>query len=105
MNKHWDTALKLRSYGSVVKDADGYTVRTLPADTEVWGDERGVTRAEFYDALSAGERVEKVWRVRVIDYSGQDTVVDEDGEVYDVVRLWKPNIDTVELNCRRRQGR
>lgn len=105
MNNHWDTPLKLRRYASVVKDADGYPVRSGPVDAEVWGDERGVTRAEFYNALSAGERVEKVWRVRSIDYADQDTVIGEDGEIYDVVRVWKPDIDTVELNCRRRTGR
>ena len=105
MNNHWDTPITLRSWGSVTRDADGYEVAADPVDVTVWADERSVTRSEFYTALSAGERVERVFRIRAIDYSGEVEVIADDGELYDVVRTYKPSLDDVELNCRRRAGR
>lgn len=93
-------------------DSDGY-----PADTEytaeVIAEIVSAKRSEFYAAMQAGKRIDKVFRLWNEDYSlGIKTLDDKEyepmrvrykGVEYDITRGYSEDTEKVELNCTRRR--
>ena len=94
---YWkDEAVLIREEKTV--NANGYkdTTRTR---REVFANKKTATRSEFYTAKQAGDKIVLVLEVRGADYQ-EETLVECEGRLYEVVRAYTQNGETYELNCK-----
>lgn len=78
-------------------DDDGYKAEHKEL-TEVFVDVQSVKRSEFYAARQSGIKIDLVFLVRAVDYSGEERV-EFDGKTYAVVRAYTKAGEIYELNC------
>lgn len=81
-------------------DADGF-----PADVEVtrvniFANKLPVRSTEFYQASQAGYKIEARFKIRLIDYQGEEKLIYE-GIPYTIERTYETG-EFVELSCERR---
>lgn len=79
---------------------DGVEIGTVTAESQVWAKHRTATRAEFYAAEKDGHKVTDAFVVFAFEFSGQQRLTCE-GQTYKIVRVYRDELDTVELNCER----
>ena len=96
---YFSDRIKLRTI-TTTHDADGFAIQTATSK-EVWADRHSVTRTEFYAAQGSRVRTDIGFTVKLADYSGQ-TEIEYKGIIYDVVRSFELDLDTVDLTCARR---
>lgn len=101
MLNHFDDRIKLLALTFEIVDSFPVEHR---AATEVWADRKSVTRAEYYQASQSGIKADVIFTVPAIDYAGQ-SVVEYDGELYDVVRTYQTELDHIDLTCTKRGER
>lgn len=92
-----DEVAYLISKVSKGKDTNGYDI-TEEKRTEVFVQESGTSRSEFYQAARAGMQISKTFRMSRWDYNGE-TELEHDGKHYKVERSYPLNVDEIELNC------
>ena len=68
----------------------------------VFANKKSAARSEFYTAKQAGDRIALVLEVRGADYQ-EETLVEHEGYLYEVVRAYTKNGETYELNCKEAQ--
>lgn len=87
-----------------VMEPDAYGIpQFLREDkTNVFGEIRSISAAEFYNAGRDGLRPEFRVDVFFADYDGQKIVELEDGRQFEVYRTYFRNDDMVELYCQQR---
>ena len=66
--------------------------------TEVFCKEKSVSRSEFYNASIAGLKPSIVFIVKLVDYNNE-TKVEYDNSIYNVIRTYKINSEEIELVC------
>ncbi len=94
--------LKIKLISITVTDDDiGNQVETETTN-EVWAEETGVRRSEFYNAAVAGLRPEKTFVVWANEYNGQ-TKIEADGVKYKLIRAYNnpSKSEMIELVCER----
>jgi len=97
---YWrDKAVLIREEKTV--NANGYK-DTNTSRREVFVNKKSATRAEFYTAKQAGDKIVLVLEVHGADYRGE-TLVEYQGRLYEVVRDYTPNGEVFELNCKEAQ--
>ena len=69
---------------------------------EVFANKKTATRSEFYTAKQAGDKIALVLEVRGADYQ-EETLVEYEGRLYEVVRAYTESGETYELNCKEAQ--
>lgn len=77
---------------------NGVEKPTVTAVRTVWGKRRSATRKEYYDAEKAGHKVTDVFVVFHFEYN-DEPLVECGGKTYRVVRAYRDEPDTVQLNC------
>ena len=82
-------------------NANGYK-DTTRARREIFANKKTATRSEFYTAKQAGDKIALVLEVRGADYQ-EETLVEYEGRLYEVVRAYTESGETYELNCKEAQ--
>lgn len=82
------------------KNGYGDPVKMPTAYTEVFADKKAVTRAEFYQANTAGYKVDAVFKIRFCDYDSQEKLTHGTTE-YTVIRTYTADDEFIELVCSR----
>lgn len=99
MWNRWDAeVILLQTESEIVSAFD------IPAEvgrTELLAERKGATRSEFYAAEAINRRIDEVFVVNSLDYSGEIYLLFE-GDLYDVIRSYPTGHDRVELSCERR---
>lgn len=80
------------------EDAEGYAEK-VETRREVMVNKKSATRAEFYTAKRAGDKIALVLEVKGADYQGEERVEFE-GKPYEVVRAYSKTGEKFELNCK-----
>lgn len=93
---YFSNRITLRTY-TTTQGVNGYPIST-PSDTEVWSNEKSVTRAEYYSAYSNNINVVAIFEVHAEDYNNQTHVVANDKE-YTIERAYKKGEGKIELIC------
>ena len=75
---------------------------TTTTRREVYANKKTATRSEFYTAKQAGDKIALVLEVRGADYQ-EETLVEYEGRLYEVVRAYTESGETYELNCKEAQ--
>lgn len=97
---YWrDKAALIREERTV--NENGYK-DTTTVRRKVFVNKKSATRAEFYTAKQAGDRISLVLEVRGADYRGE-TLVEHGGRLYEVVRDYTRSGEIYELNCKEAQ--
>lgn len=78
--------------------ANGYKTVTVER-RRVFVNKRSATRSEFYTARQAGDKIVLVLEVRGADWR-EESFVEYEGRVYEVVRAYTKSGETFELNCK-----
>lgn len=78
-------------------DANGQPLYT-ETRREIFAEELGTKRSEFYAALAAGLRPEKTLSIYEFEY-GKEKIVEIDGERYQVLRTYPAGDERLELIC------
>lgn len=86
--------LKRQSAGN---DENGKPVYT-ETSREIFAEEIGTKRSEFYAALSAGLKPEKTLRIYEFEYDGEK-IVEIDGVRYQITRTYPTGDERLELIC------
>lgn len=92
--KDWATLVEVTEG----EDDEGYTTKT-ETRREVMVNQKSATRAEFYTAKRAGDKIALVLEVKGVDYKGEERVEFE-GKPYEVVRAYSETGEKFELNCK-----
>lgn len=87
-----------------VMEPDLYGIDQVVSEekTEVFGEIRSISAAEFFNAGRNGLRPEFRVDVFFADYDGQEIVELENGRQYEVYRKYYRDDDMVELYCQER---
>lgn len=78
----------------------GFETETVE-ETTAFASRHSVARSEYYAARAAGVQADICFTVPLADYAGQ-TELAHGGVVYDVVRTYELDSETIDLTCRRR---
>lgn len=70
----------------------------LIESTTVFANKKSVRQSEFYQAMAQGLKLEAVFEVRAMEYSGQEHLV-YNGRSYVIVRTYTANDEITELVC------
>ena len=92
--------LKIKLVSITVTDDDiGNQVETETTN-EVWAEETGVRRSEFYNAAVTGLKPEKTFIIWANEYDGQ-TKIEADGVKYKLIRAYNnpSKSEMIELVC------
>ena len=81
--------------------ANGYKAETVKR-RRVFVNKKSATRSEFYTAKQAGDKIALVLEVRGADYQ-EETLVEYEGRLYEVVRAYTESGETYELKCKEAQ--
>ena len=81
--------------------ANGYKAETVER-RRVFVNKKSASRSEFYTAKQAGDKIALVLEVRGADYQ-EETLVEYEGRLYEVVRAYTKSGETYELNCKEAQ--
>lgn len=92
-----DETAYLISYVSKGRDENGYEI-TEEVRNEIFVEEKGVTRSEFYQAARADRKISKTLITSELDYSGE-TVIEHDGKRYSIIKSFPISGERVELSC------
>ncbi|MET1247652.1 hypothetical protein ABWW58_02550 [Sporolactobacillus sp. STCC-11] len=74
----------------------------VDAQREVLAGKQSAGRTEFYMAAQADLQVEKVFKIRIVDYENERTLLN-DGACYSIIRDYEKG-DFVYLTCQKRLG-
>ena len=90
---------------NLVSIAEGTDEDGFPADVEVTGGDifaskLPVKSSEFYQASQAGYLIAATFKLRSIDYQGEESLIFEE-EPYHIVRTYKKG-EFIELSCEKR---
>ena len=97
---YWrDEAALIREEKRVKPNGYKETVKTR---REVFANKKTATRSEFYTAKQAGDKIALVLEARGADYQ-EETLVEYEGRLYEVVRAYTESGETYELNCKEAQ--
>lgn len=80
---------------------NGYKTPTVKR-RRVFVNKKSATRSEFYTAKQAGDKIALVLEVKGADYQ-EETIVEYEGRLYEVVRAYTKSGETYELNCKEAQ--
>ena len=97
----WCDVLELGKIEIIVND-NGVEEKRL-ISREVFCNEKSVTTNEFYQSSQNGNEIKLVFEVKQIDYEKEQYIIYE-GEIYKVVRTYKPNSEDIELHCALKEG-
>lgn len=95
----WSDVIQLVSEGEGV-DEDGFPAVIEVVGGEVFASKLPVKSSEFYQASQAGYLIAATFKLRSIDYQGEEALVFE-GEPYRIVRTYDKG-EFVELSCEKR---
>ena len=98
----YDGVAILKGAGTTTYDEYGNPV-TVPDETEVFVQPRGVYQSEFYNAAQLGLQPSlTLYMTNKNDYNGQK-VLEYEGKEYTVIRVdWKAQRDGISLICEER---
>lgn len=96
-------------YSETAKDEDGFaTEKIIEIEIFILG-EKSITRSEYYDAMRSDVSLKIVLEIRQEDFEkslhlkdGRKYYADRiryDGEIYRIIRTYKPNKAKIELTC------
>lgn len=88
--------VKLRAVVKSV-DSDGYETVSV-TETVAFADVKTATRAEFYAANANDINITIVFGIHTEDFANQ-TEVEYNSKIYDVVRSYAKGLGIIELNC------
>ncbi|SFG10588.1 hypothetical protein SAMN02982927_00693 [Sporolactobacillus nakayamae] len=74
----------------------------IDAQRDVFAGKQSAGRTEFYMAAQADLQVEKVFKIRIMDYQDERTLLNE-GACYSIIRDYEKG-DFVYLTCQKRLG-
>lgn len=94
----WSDVIKLRSVTRTY--TNGFPSETT-TESEVYAKRHSVARSEYYAAKAAGAQTDIAFTIRIADYSGQSEL-EHNSTVYDVVRTYELDSESIDLTCRRR---
>ena len=83
---------------TVRKDETGFETRNDEVGREVFAEQSGVRRSEFYKAAAAGMTPAVTFTVSEADYQNE-RLVDYDGKAYKVIRSYPVPNRKLELVC------
>lgn len=86
---------------ATVKDEIGQDI-TAPERREVFAEEAGIARTEFFAAGQTGIKPACMFKIRAIDYDGEE-VIEHNNAPYKIYRTY-PKGEMMELYCERRGG-
>jgi SPP1 family predicted phage head-tail adaptor len=72
----------------------------MKREREVWADKKSASRAEFYQAQTAGMKAEVTFTLWQSDYCDEERII-HTNTVYDVIRTYETGKDKVEIVCKR----
>lgn len=78
-------------------DENGKPVYT-ETSREIFGEEIGTKRSEFYAALSAGLKPEKTVRIYAFEYD-DEKIIEIEGIRYQIIRTYPAEDERLELIC------
>jgi SPP1 family predicted phage head-tail adaptor len=82
------------------RSGDRGDIVELKRERDVWADKKSATRAEFYQAQTAGMKAETTFTIWQSDYHGEERVI-HNGTIYDVIRTYETGKDKIEIVCKR----
>lgn len=87
---------------SIVKgeDKDGFPENIEITGGDVFANELPVNSSEFYQASQAGYLIAVTFKIRSVDYQGEESLIFEK-EPYRIVRTYKKG-EFIELSCEKR---
>jgi len=96
----WRDVIKLITL-TITKDAIGQEIETETL-TEVFAEKNGIQRNEFFNAGQTGIKPALMFKIREIDYGGEESLEFE-GVTYKIYRTY-PKGEMIELYCEFRSG-
>ena len=96
----WRDVVKLITL-TITKDAIGQEVIT-ETYTEAFAEKNGIQRTEFFTAGQTGIKPALMFKIREIDYNGEESLEFE-GVTYKIYRTY-PKGEMIELYCEFRSG-
>lgn len=96
----WRDVINLISE-TITKDEIGQETATQ-TQREVFAERNGIARNEFFNAGQSGIRPALMFKVREIDYEGEE-LLEHDGTPYKIYRTY-PKGEMLELYCEFRSG-
>lgn len=82
------------------KDADGFPINVEIVRDNIFASRLPVHSTEFYSASKEGYIISKVFKIRAIDFEGEESLVHEN-ERYRIKRPYDKG-EFIELSCERR---
>lgn len=83
---------------TIAKSDTGFETRNDTTGREIFAEQSGVGRSEFYKAAAAGMPPAVVFTVSEADYQ-EERLIDFDGKVYKVIRSYPVPNRKIELVC------
>ncbi len=79
------------------RDENNYEI-TEEIRKEIFVEEKGTTRSEFYQAARADMKISKTLVTSQWDYSGE-TEIEHDGKRYTIIKSFPVSGERIELSC------
>ncbi len=105
-----DKLIQLVTVKGQTKDEDGFVTGEDLNVEEIWAEEKSVGRAEYYEAMRSGVRVDVIFSVDPEDFELGTVLVDEkrikptqviyEGVLYKIERTYKVKRHSLEMICK-----
>jgi SPP1 family predicted phage head-tail adaptor len=80
------------------KNLNGFPTASSETFKQVFANKKSATRSEFYQAAAAGMKVDIVFEIRLVDYSGEKEIR-YNSKRHKVIRTYETGGDNIELSC------
>lgn len=95
----WSDVIKLVSIGEGT-DEDGFPADVEVVSKDIFANKLPVKSSEFYQASQAGYLIAATFKLRSIDYEGEESLIFEE-DLYRIVRTYDKG-EFIELSCEKR---
>lgn len=96
----WSDVIKLVSIGEGT-DEDGFPAQVEVTGEDIFASKLPVRSSEFYQASQAGYLISATFKIRSIDYQGEESLIFEENP-YRIVRTYDKG-EFIELSCEKRE--
>lgn len=95
----WSEVINLVSIGEGI-DEDGFPAQIEVSGGDIFASKLPVKSSEFYQASQAGYLIVATFKIRSIDYQGEESLIFEE-DPYHIVRTYDKG-EFIELSCEKR---
>lgn len=92
----WSEVISLTGITEGV-DADGFPANVEVTRENIFANKLPVRSSEFYQASQAGYTVSALFKIRSVEYEGEESLIHE-GNIYRIIRTFDKG-EYVELSC------